>query len=108
MSLNLTNFIQNLPQYFRRKESRSTIIFFSVLLCLYILIVPAIIFEKKSERELTAIRARLKEFSYLVNEYNMLKAQLNAGDAKRSLPENGSTIQAVNQLAPSLGIKEKM
>jgi hypothetical protein len=108
MNLSLTNFIQNLPQYFRRKESRSAIIFFSALLCLYILIVPAFFFEKKTEKELTAIQARLSEFSNLINEYSNLKAKANAVNAKRSLSKISSIIQAVNDVFSSLGIKEKV
>ena len=85
--------------------------FFLAFLGLYILIVPAFIFEKKSERELAALQARLEEFSNLTNEYNKLKVQVSAIDGKRSLSKISSIIQAVDEVLLSLGMlgmKEKM
>jgi hypothetical protein len=108
MKMSVTSFIPNLSQYFKRKDSRNTIIFFSALLCLYIFIVPAFIFEKKSERELAALQARSEEFSNLIDEYNKLKVQVSAIDGKRSLSKISSIIQAVDEVLLSLGIKEKM
>ena len=106
--MSVTSFISTLSRYFKGKDSRNTIIFFSVLLCLYILFVPAFIFEKKSERKLAAIQTRLEEFSNLINEYNKLKWQVSAIDGKRSLSKISSIIQAVDEVLLSLGMKEKM
>ncbi|MDO8784633.1 MAG: hypothetical protein Q7J12_00295 [Syntrophales bacterium] len=108
MNISVTNFIQNLPRYFKSRDSRNAIIFFSALLCLYILIVPAFIFEKKSEKVLASLQTKLKEFSNLTDKYNELKVQVNAIDGKRSLSKTRSIIQAVNEVFLSLGIKEKM
>lgn len=108
MNMSVTDFIASLSQSVRRKNSRNTVIFFLALLCLYILIVPAFIFEKKAERELSALQTRLNQFSDLTNEYNKLKERVSAIEGKRSLSKVRSIILAADEVLLSLGIKEKM
>lgn len=108
MNVSVMDFITNLSQSVRRKDYRNFIIFFLAIICLYILVVPAFIFERKSERELAALQTRLHEFSNLENEYNKLKVQVNAIDSKKSLSRIRSIIQAIDEVLLSLDIKEKM
>lgn len=108
MNMSVTDFTASLSRSFKEKNSRNAVIFFLILICLYILIVPAFIFEKKAERELSALQARLNEFSDLTNEYNKMKEQVSAVEGKRSLSKVRSIIMAADEILLSLGVKEKM
>jgi len=108
MNMIVTDFIASLSQSFKRKNSRDTTIFFLVLIFLCIMIVPAFIFEKKAERELSELQTRLNEFSDLTSEYNKLKEQVSAIEGKRSLSKVRSIIMAADEVLLSLGVKDKM
>ncbi len=108
MNINAKNFIENLSQNIRNKYSKSNMVLFFVLLCLFILIIPAYNLNKKAEKELTAMKEKLNEFYILRNKYNILKVQVSAIDSKRTLSSTNSIIHAMDEVFLPLGIKGKI
>lgn len=75
--------------------------------CLYILIIPAFLFERSSMTELDAVRTKLKELSSLGSEYRSVRARVAEVEHKGSSAATGGVTQAIDVITSSAGIKGK-
>ena len=87
---------------------RNQVLLLSALLGLYVLIIPALIWERASSRELSQLKTRFAEFSVLSAEYRSLKEQVGSIEQKRFLTKTSGIAQALDDAFLSLGVKEKM
>ena len=106
--MRLKDIAENLSQNIHNKCSRSNIIIFFLLLCFYLLIIPLYLFDKKAEKELSALKVRLNGFYALSNEYNNLKVHISNIENKKSLSKIDSIIHALDEVFLPLGIKGKI
>ena len=94
--------------YWQDRASRKKIVIVVVLIGLYILIIPNLLWERTAEKELSELTAKYHEFSTLTDKYRSLRASVNAIEQKRTLTKTNSITQAIGDISLSLGIKEKM
>jgi len=90
------------------RSSRKKMIIAAVLIGLYILIIPNLLWYKEAEKELSGWTAKYDEFSTLTNKYRSLVARVNTIEQKKTLTRTNSITQAMGDISLSLGIKEKM
>jgi len=98
----------DIRQYLSGRRPSSKILLLSALLGLYILIIPAFIWEKASSKELSQIKARYTEFSILSAEYRSLKEQAGSIEEKSFLTKTSGIAQTLEDVFLSLGVKGKM
>jgi len=94
--------------FWRDRESRQKIVIVVVLIGLYILIIPNMLWERASGKELSGLTAKHHEFSTLTDKYRSLRTSVNAIEQKKTLTKTSSITQAMGDISLSLGIKEKM
>lgn len=94
--------------YLSGRRPGSKILLLSALLCLYILIIPALIWERTSSEELSQIKARSTEFSILSAEYRALKEQAGSIEEKSFLTKTSGIAQTLEDVFLSLGVKGKV
>jgi type II secretory pathway component PulM len=94
--------------YWQDRASRKKMVIVVVLIGLYIVIIPNLLWERAAEKELSELTARYHEFSTLTNKYRSLRASVNAIEQKKTLTKTNSITQAIGDISLSLGIKEKM
>ena len=94
--------------YWLDRTSRKKMIIVAVLIGLYMLIIPNLLWERAAEKELSELIAKYNEFSTLTNKYKSLRASVNAIEQKKTLTKTNSITQAIGDISLSLGIKEKM
>jgi type II secretory pathway component PulM len=94
--------------YWQDRASRKKIVLVVVLIGLYTLIIPNLLWERASEGELSELTAKYHEFSTLTDKYRSLRASVNAIEQKKTLTKTSSITQAIGDISLSLGIKEKM
>jgi len=94
--------------YWHDRASRKKIVIVVVLIGLYILIIPNLLWERASEKELSELTAKYHEFYTLSDKYKSLRASVNAIEQKKTLTKTNSITQAIGDISLSLGIKEKM
>ena len=94
--------------FWQDRASRKKIVIVAVLIGLYILVIPNMLWERASERELSELTAKYHEFSTLTDRYRSLKASVNAIEQKKTLTKTSSITQAIGDISLSLGIKDKM
>ena len=87
---------------------RNRVILLSTLLILYVLIIPALIWERASSRELSQLKTRFTEFSVLSSEYRSLKEEVGSIEQKRFLTKTNGIANALDDAFVSLGVKGKM
>ena len=98
----------NIRHYLSGRMPRNRVFLLSALLGLYILIIPALIWERSSSRELSRLKTRFTEFSVLSAEYRSLKEQVGSIEQKSFLTKTSGIAQALDDAFLSLGVKEKM
>ncbi len=89
-------------------KSRVRIAFASAIVILFILIIPALIIERSSQKELDALKAKRIELSSLNSEYETLKTRVDVIERKSTLAQVSGVANAVDSTVSSLGIKEKI
>ena len=94
--------------YCQDRASRKKMVIVVVLIGLYILIIPKLLWQRASEKELSELKAKYHEFSSLTDKYKSLRASVNAIEQKKTLTKTNSITQAIGDISLSLGIKEKM
>ncbi len=94
--------------YWQDRASRKKMVIAVVLIGLYILIIPNLLWDRAAEKELSALTAKYHEFSTLTQKYRSLRASVNATEQKKTLTKTNSINQAIGDISLSLGIKEKM
>lgn len=92
----------------RDKKSRRKIYLSLAPLLLYVLIIPSLILEKSSQRELDSLRIRRAEFHSLSREYLLLRDQIDGIERRLSLAETSGIARAMDEIISSLGIRQKM
>lgn len=100
--------ISDIRHYLSGRMPRNQILLVSALLVLYALIIPALIWERASGRELYQLKTRFTEFSILSAEYRALKEQVGSIEQKRFLTKTSGIAKALDDAFLSLGIKGKM
>ncbi len=100
--------LSDIRHYLSRRMPRNQVLLLSALLGLYVLIIPALIWERASSRELSQLKTRFTEFSILSAEYRSLKEQAGSIEQKRFLTKTSGIAQALDDAFLSLGVKGKM
>ena len=77
--------LSDIRHYLSGRMPRNQVLLLSALLGLYVLIIPALIWERASSRELSQLKTRFTEFSILSAEYRSLKEQVGSIEQKRFL-----------------------
>ncbi|HVO66921.1 MAG TPA: hypothetical protein VMT12_10595 [Syntrophales bacterium] len=95
-------------EHWQDRASRKMMFVVAILIVLYILIVPGLLWEKAAEKELAELNSKYQEFSALSNKFRSLKASVNAIEQKKTLTKTNSITQAIGDISLSLGIKEKI
>lgn len=94
--------------YWQDRASRKKMVIVMMLIVLYVLIIPGLLWERAAEKELSELTAKNREYSALTNKYRSLRDSVNAIEQKRTLTKTNSITQAIGDISLSLGIKEKM
>lgn len=89
-------------------DSRRRIIFISIILGLYILIIPALIVERSSKKELDSLRVKRNELVLLGGEYKTLKEQVDVIEQKSAVKQASGIADALDNITSTLGIKGKV
>jgi hypothetical protein len=94
--------------FWQDRASRKKIVIVVMLIGLYILIIPNMLWERASGKELSELMAKHHEFSTLTDKYRSLRTSVNTVEQKKTLTKTNSITQAMGDISLSLGIKEKM
>jgi len=94
--------------YWQDRASRKKMVIVVVLIGLYMLIIPNLLWERAAEKELSELTARYHEFSTLTNKYRSLRASVDAIEQKKNLTKTNSMTQTIGDISLSLGIRGKM
>lgn len=97
-----------LPSLIRDQKSRRKIYLFLTALFLYTLIIPSLILQKSSQRELSSLQARQIEFHNLSREYLLLRGQIDQMERRLSFSDSSGIARAMDDIIFSLGIRQKM
>jgi len=100
--------LSDIRHYLSNRMPRNQVLLLSALLCLYVLIIPALIWERASSREISQLKTKFTEFSILSAEYRSLKEQIGSIEQKRFLTKTSGIAQALDDVFLSLGLKGKM
>jgi hypothetical protein len=90
------------------KESRRKVLVVSFLLAIYLLLIPAFLWQKSSEKELSLTQAKSRELSVLAAEYEPIKKRLDTIEQKKSLTKTTGITQAIDDIVSAVGIKGKI
>jgi len=97
-----------ISDHLRAKGSRAKTVTVLAALLLYILILPAFLLDKSSQRELLASQRRFAEFSQLRSEYRSLKERSDSLEQRISLRRMDGVTNALNEIFSSLGLGGKI
>jgi len=106
--MKFNSFFALIRDYWQDRASRKKLVIVAVLIGLYILIIPNLLWDRAAEKELSAWTAKYDEFSTLTNKYRSLVARVNTIEQKKTLTKTNSITQAIGDISLSLGIKDKM
>ncbi|MFA4916618.1 MAG: hypothetical protein WC560_08110 [Syntrophales bacterium] len=106
--MNFKEIISDLSHYLKNREFRNKMPLFLVVICLYMLIIPAFIWERASRRELLSLNTKFEEFSILSREYKSVKQRVSVVEQKGSLTKTNSIAQPMDDIFLALGVKGKM
>ncbi|HYA13986.1 MAG TPA: hypothetical protein VEF33_06570 [Syntrophales bacterium] len=95
-------------EYWQDQASRKKIFVVALLIVLFILIIPSLLWERAAEKQLAELNAKYQEFFTLSNKYRSLRASVNAIEQKKTLAKTNNITQAIGDISLSLGIKEKI
>jgi hypothetical protein len=82
--------------------------YISIVVLLALLTVPAFIMERSSVNELGRMKSRLAEMSALGVEYSALSDQVGVVEQKSGLSKVSGVANAMEDIASSIGLKEKL
>jgi len=106
--MKIKKIFSNIKHYLSGRMHRNQVFLLSALLGIYILIIPSLIWERASSRELSRLKTRFTEFSVLSAEYRSLKEQVGSIEQKSFLTKTSGIAQTLDDAFLSLGVKEKM
>jgi len=88
--------------------SRTQIIVVSVIIGLWILIIPAFVMERSAGRELNMLKTKQKELTVLSREYKNLKEKVDFVERRSTVGQVRGVANAVDVLSSSIGMKGKI
>lgn len=88
--------------------SRRKIIMASIVLFLYILIIPLLVIESAARKELGAQNARLKEMTVLSSEYKTISERISIIERRSAIARIDGVAQAIDSITSSIGIRGKV
>ncbi len=88
--------------------SRRKIIVASIVLFLYILIIPLLVIESGARKELGAQNARLKEMTALSSEYKTISERISIIERRSTVARIDGVAQAIDSITSSIGIRGKV
>lgn len=89
---------------YRKKE----LFYYLLILAMFILAVPAVMFEQKAMKDIELQKTRLKEARLLRIEYMTLRERINSFEQRKALTKTEGVIQAAGSLISLPGIKDKV
>ncbi len=87
---------------------RPNIALASVILGLFILLIPSLLLQRSAKKELDTLRAKKKELSSLISEYRSLRDNVDSVEKRSAIIQTRGIADAMDTLLSSLGIKGKM
>jgi len=75
---------------------------------LYVLIIPAFLWNLSVKSDLAKARTRLVEFAALSGEYQSMSKHVSGIERKKSLTTPGGLAQVIGEISLSLGMKDKI
>lgn len=106
--MNLKEYFLKIQNLYANRHSRSISILLIVLFLLFLLIIPALIYEHSLKASLNSYKSKYKELSILSSEYKLLREKVSLVEAKASNLQTGGIVNVVNDIASSLGITSKI
>ena len=106
--MNFASLFILIREHWQDSASRRRMFVVALLIALFILIIPGLLWERAAEKELSDWTAKYQEYSTLSNKYRSLKTSVDAVEQKKALTKTNSITQAIGDISVSLGIKEKM
>jgi hypothetical protein len=88
--------------------SRRQIIVLAVLVGLWVLIIPALVMERSSAKELNALKTKQKELTVLSRDYRNLKGKVDVVEQRSTSGQARGIANAVDMLSSSVGMKGKV
>jgi len=106
--MKIESLVTLISDYWQDRASRNKAVIVMVLIGLYILIIPCVLWEQAAEKELSELAAKYHEFSTLAYKFRSLRESVNAIEQKKTLAKTNSVTQAIGDISLSIGIKEKI
>lgn len=94
--------------YWQDRAMRMKALIVFVLVGLFILIIPNLIWKRSVERDLSTLTAKYHEFSTAAAEYGLLRESVVAIEQKKTLTKVTTLAQAMDDITSPLGIKGKV
>jgi len=89
-------------------KSRGQILVASLLIGLYVLIIPALVMERSAGKELEILKTKHKELSVLSREYKIMKENVDFVEQRSTVAQVRGIANAVDMLSSSVGMKGKI
>ena len=100
--------LSRMKDQWRNRYSRRKILAVTVLAGIYLLLIPAFVWQKNAERDLSVIQEKSRELSTLLAEYKPIGERVESIEQKKSLTKITGITQAVDEIASTVGIKGKI
>lgn len=91
-----------------RAAYREKGIFSLLIVAMFILAIPAVMFEQKAMKDMELQKTRLKEAALLKIEYMTLRERINSFEQRKAITKTEGVIQAAGSLISLPGIKDKV
>lgn len=88
--------------------SRRKLILASIVLFLYVLIIPLFVIQSAARKELGAQNARLKEMIVLSSEYKTISERISIIERRSAVARSDGVAQAIDSITSSIGIRGKV
>lgn len=89
-------------------DRKKGLVFSVLILAMFILAVPAFMFERKALKDMELHKARLKEAGLLSIEYRTLKERINSFEKRKAITKTEGVMQAAGNLMSLSGIRDKV
>lgn len=89
-------------------DSRRRIALMSIIIGLYLLIIPAFVMQRSSKKELDSLKSRRNELVLLSGEYGALKEQVDVIEQRTTIKQTSGIADALDSIVSSLGMKGKV
>ncbi len=89
-------------------RSRPQILVASLLIGLFVLIIPAFVMERSAGKELEALKAKQKELVVLGREYRIMKQNVDFVEQRSTTAQVRGIANALDMLSSSIGMKGKI